>query len=98
MGVAPAEFEKAQKGYLQQMKIARTSDAPLAATLARYLYLGRTLQFDAYRERNIEALTLDAVNTAVKKYLDPKNMTSVVAGDFKEKAKDKEKEGGTGPK
>jgi zinc protease len=89
-GVTPAELEKAQKGYLQQMKIARTSDAGLSATLARYLYLGRTLQFDAYRERNIQALTLEAVNNAVKKYLDPKNMTSIVAGDFKEKDKEKE--------
>ena len=93
-GVTPAELDKAQKGYLQQMKIGRTSDASLTATLARYLYLGRTLQFDAYRERNIQALTTDAVNAAVKKYLDPKNLTSVVAGDFKEK----DKEGGTGPK
>ncbi len=87
-GVTPAELDKAQKGYLQQMKIRRTSDASLTATLAGYLYLGRTMQFEAYRERNIQALTPDAVNAAVKKYLDPKNMTSVVAGDFKEKDKD----------
>ena len=85
-GVAPAELEKAQKGYLQQMKIGRTSDAGLSATLARYLHLGRTFQFDAYRERNIQALTPDAVSAAVKKHLDPKNMTSIIAGDLKEGA------------
>ena len=81
-GVTPTELDKAQKGYLQQMKIGRTADAALTSTLARYLYLGRTMQFDAYRERNIQALTTDAVNAAIRKYLDPKTMTSVVAGDF----------------
>jgi len=96
-GVKPDELEKAQKGYLQQMKISRTSDASLTATLARYLYLGRNLQFDAYRERNIQALTPDTVNAAVKKYLDPRNLTSVVAGDFKKKAEAK-KETGAAPK
>ena len=90
-GVAPDELDKARKGYLQQMRIARTSDAGLTATLARYLYLGRTLQFDAYRERNIEALTPQAVDAAIRKYLDPKTMTTVVAGDF-DKKKDEKKE------
>ena len=89
-GVTPTELDKAQKGYLQQMKIGRTSDAALTSTLARYLYLGRTMQVDAYRERNIQSLTIEAVNDAIKKYLDPRNMTSVVAGDFKEKDKEKE--------
>ena len=98
-GVTPGELDKAQKGYLQQMRIGRTSDASLAATIARYLYLGRTMQFDAYRERNIQALTIDAVNAAVKKYLDPKTMTSVVAGEFKkEEDKPKPAEGGNAPK
>jgi len=97
-GVTPGELEKAQKGYLQQMKIGRTSDSALTGTLARYLYLGRTMQFDAYRERKIQALTPDAVNAAVRKYLDPKTMTAVVAGDFKAKAKDAEKpKGGDAP-
>jgi len=80
------------------MKIGRTSDSALTGTLARYLYLGRTMQFDAYRERNIQALTPDAVNAAVRKYLDPKTMTAVVAGDFKAKDKPKPKDGEAAPK
>ena len=89
-GVAPAELDKARKGYLQQMKIGRTSDASLASTLANYLRLGRTLAFDANLERNILALTPDAVNAVVRKYLDPKTLTSVVAGDFKKAEPEKE--------
>jgi predicted Zn-dependent peptidase len=89
-GVTPDELDKARKGYLQQVKAGRTSDASLASTLANYLHLGRTLAFDVDLERKIQALTPDAVNSTVRKYLDPKTLTSVVAGDFKKAEPEKE--------
>ncbi len=90
-GVTPDELDRARKGYLEEKKASRTSDASLASTLADHLRLGRTLAFDAKLERDILALTPDAVNAAVRKYLDPKALTWVFAGEF-EKAKP-EKEG-----
>jgi zinc protease len=89
-GVTPDELDKARKGYLEKMRVGRTSDASLASTLANHLHLGRTLAFDANLERKIQALTPDAVNAAVRKYFDPKNLTSVVAGDFKKAEPEKE--------
>ena len=83
-GVTPDELDKARQGYLQQMKIGRTSDASLASTLANYLHIGRTLAFDADLERKIRALTSNTVNAFFRKHLDPTALISVVAGDFRE--------------
>ena len=89
-GVTPDELDKARMGYLEQRKAGRASDASLASTLADHLRLGRTLAFDAKLERDILALTPDAVNAAVRKYFDPKALTWVFAGDFKEAEPEKE--------
>ena len=89
-GVTPDELDKARKGYLEKKRVDRTSDASLASTLANHLRLGRTLAFDANLERDILALTPDAVNAAVRKYFDPKALTWVVAGDFKKPEPEKE--------
>ncbi len=76
------------------MKLDRASDLRLSELLARNLYLDRTFQFDADRERNIQSLTLGSVNAVIKKCFEPSNMTSVFAGDFKEEPK----EGSAAPK
>jgi zinc protease len=89
-GVTPDELDRARKGYLEELRVGRTSDASLSSTLANNLHLGRTLAFDADLERKIRALTPDAVNAAVRKYFDPKALTSVVAGDFKKAEPEKE--------
>jgi zinc protease len=89
-GVTPDELDKARKGYLQEKKVGRASDASLASTLADHLRLGRTLAFDAKLERDILALTPDTVNAAVRKYFDPKALTSVFAGDFEKAEPEKE--------
>ncbi len=88
-GVTPGELDKARKGYLEKMRVGWTSDASLASTLANNLHLGRTLAFDADLERKIQALTPEAVNAAVRKYFDPKALTSVVAGDFERAEREK---------
>ena len=62
----------------------RTSDAMLAASLAENLYLGRTMQFQADLEQKIKTLTPEAVNAALRKYIDPKRLSVVTAGDFEE--------------
>jgi zinc protease len=84
-GVKPAELEKAKAGYLQQQQVMRTTDAMLAASLAENLYLGRTMQFQAELEQKIKNLTPDVVDAALRKYLDPKRLSVVTAGDFGKK-------------
>ena len=84
-GVNADELEKAKTGFLQQLKVMRTMDAMLAASLAENLYLGRTMQFQADLEQKIKNLTPEAVDAALRKYIDPKRLSVVTAGDFGEK-------------
>ena len=81
-GVTADELDKARKGYLEQMRVRRTSDAALASTLVQHLHLGRTLAFDSELERKIRALTPDGVNAAVRRHFDPQALTVVAAGYF----------------
>jgi zinc protease len=82
-GVQPAELERAKAGYLRQLTVQRADDQVLASLLAEDLFIGRTMQFQAGLEERIEALTPDSVNAALRKYINPKRLSVVTAGDFK---------------
>ncbi len=41
------------------------------------------MQFQADLEQKIKHLTREAVNAALRKYIDPKRLSVVTAGDFK---------------
>jgi zinc protease len=81
-GVKPDELERAKKGYLQQQQVLRTNDTMLAVLLTEDLYVGRTLRFQADLEEKIQALTPAAVDAALRKYINPKQLSVVTAGDF----------------
>jgi zinc protease len=84
-GVSQAELKRAQDGFLQQQTVTRTNDNMLAVTLAENLFIGRTMQFQADLESRIKALSVEDVNAALRKYIDPKRLSVVTAGDFKGK-------------
>jgi zinc protease len=81
-GVTAAELARAKQGYLQQQQVSRTNDAVLAAMLSENLYVDRTMEFYAELEKRINALTPEQVLAALKKYIDPKRLVIVDAGDF----------------
>src|SRR5205807_1721127 len=85
-GVTAEELEAAKKGYLQERKVQRSSDPSLASMLNHGLYLGRTFAFAAEQDARVSATTVDAVNQALRRYLDPKRLVIVRAGDFKAQA------------
>jgi zinc protease len=91
-GVKPDELERAKKGYLQQQQVMRTNDMVLAVLLGENLHIGRTMQFQADLEEKIKAATPEAVNAALRKHIDPKQLSIITAGDFVKKAKGKDKE------
>jgi zinc protease len=84
-GVTQAELTRARDGYLRQLQVSRTNDAGLASSLAENLFVGRTMQFQADLESRLKTLTVDEVNAALRKYIDPKRLSAVTAGDFKKK-------------
>jgi len=81
-GVTADELDKARQGYLQSMKVGRSSDSALAGKLSGFRYLNRTMAWEAELEKKIAALTPDEINTALRKHIDPKKLVAVAAGDF----------------
>ena len=81
-GFKPDELEKARAGLLEYRQAARAQDSGLARQLASYLYLGRTLAFDAELEAKLAKLKPEDVRKAMERHLDWAKAAQVKAGDF----------------
>jgi zinc protease len=81
-GFEAREIEEAKSGWLQGRQFTRAQDAPLGRTLAGYLFLGRTLAFDAELEKRVRQLTGEQLVGALRKFIDPAKSSIVKAGDF----------------
>ena len=81
-GVTAEELELAKRGFLQQQEVARTDDLGLAKILADNLYAGRTMKYQSNLEKAVGATTVASVAEAFRKYVDPKRMVIIEAGDF----------------
>jgi zinc protease len=87
-GFTVEEVEAAKSGWLQSRTVGRAQDASIAGTLNNYLFTGRTMAWDAELEKKVQALTVEEINAAMKKYLSYEKLNIVKAGDFaKAKAK-----------
>ncbi|HWB08708.1 MAG TPA: pitrilysin family protein [Pirellulales bacterium] len=82
-GVTEKELEEAKKGWIEERQIDRTNDGHLAATLAETAYVGRTMQYYADLETKVQKLTTSDVLKALKKNIDARRLSIVVAGDFR---------------
>ncbi len=81
-GINDTELKDAINGYLQSRNVSRSQDRELVGRLSNYLYYDRTLAWDADLEKKIAALTVNDINAAVRKWIDPSKITYVEAGDF----------------
>ncbi|MFL5347525.1 MAG: M16 family metallopeptidase [Hyalangium sp.] len=81
-GFTAQELEKARGGLLDYRQTNRAQDGGLARQLANYLFLGRTLDFDAALEQRMAKLTSEDVRQALVRHVDAKKLTVVKAGDF----------------
>jgi len=82
-GFTPKELTDGKTGLLSFRRLSRAQDANLAFALAANLDLGRTLARAAEVDAQLQALTLEQVNAALRKYVDPSRFAGGVAGDFK---------------
>ena len=82
-GPTEKELDDAKKAYLEARKIGRASDGAIAGQLASNLDLGRSFDYIAEEERQIEALTTEQVRAAWQRTIDPKRLVIIRAGDFK---------------
>ncbi len=81
-GFSREEVEAGKKGLLQSRQLSRSNDGALAGRLASYLVLGRTFAWDEQLEERIAALTPKMIHDALRRYLDPAQLSIVKAGDF----------------
>jgi zinc protease len=81
-GFAPDELREARAGYLQTRQVGRAQDSALAGKLSGYLFLGRTLAWDADFDKRIAELTNEQIVAALRRHLDLAKLTVVRAGDF----------------
>lgn len=85
-GFTQAEVTEAKRAYADARKVSRSQETGLAGLIASHEQLGRTLLYDEQQEAKIQALTLEQINTAFRKYMDPAGVSIVKAGDFKKVA------------
>lgn len=83
-GFSAAELAEAKRGLISKRRLARAQDEQLAAGLAGNLYLGRDFSVSQKVDDAIGALTLEQVNAALRKYVNPQNFVLAFGGDFKE--------------
>ena len=86
-GVTADELNKAREGFLQSLKVGRSSDGALAGSLGSLRHLDRTMVWEADFEKKIAALTPEQISAAMKRRIDPKKLVVVSAGDFGEEKK-----------
>ena len=81
-GLSESELVDAKKSLLEQRKLNRTQDGSLASALLGQIATGRTMAFSAALDVAIAAVSLDAVNAALRRHLRPERLLQVYAGDF----------------
>jgi zinc protease len=82
-GFTAKEFAESKQAYLDTRRLSRAQDNALLTLIAQHEQDDRTMKFDEQLEARIGALTLDEVNAAFRKHIDPAQLTIVKAGDFK---------------
>lgn len=98
-GFTEDELKAAKDGFLQGNQVGRAKDAELSGKLNNYLYIDRTLQFDQKFEDQVKALSVEQINNAFRKHIDPSKIVMIKAGDFDKKIdppKDQPKQGAAG--
>jgi zinc protease len=82
-GFTADEVAAEKKAWLEQLIVQRSQDGLLANLLLNRERFDRTMRFDEALEANVTTLTVDQVNEALRKHVDPAVLTFVRAGDFK---------------
>jgi zinc protease len=81
-GYTAEEITQAKSGWLQSRSVARSQDRELSGTLGHYLFLGRTLAWDAEFEQKVMALDAVQIRAAMNRHITPSRFVVIKAGDF----------------
>ena len=81
-GITASELDDAKQGYLQSEQLDRTQDRSLASLIASTIFADRTMEYYAQFAKRVAQLDIEAVNAALRKYIEPDRLVVVTAGDF----------------
>lgn len=81
-GFTADELKAAKEGWLQSRQVSRANDGELAGRMNNFLFLNRTIAWDAAFEDKIRALTVEQVNAAIRKFIVPAKIIIFKGGDF----------------
>ena len=82
-GINAEELANAKKAIVARHNTSRADDAAVAGTWTVWLEANRTFEFEADLETKVMSLTLDQVNAAVRKWIEPARIDWSLGGDFK---------------
>jgi zinc protease len=83
-GVGAQELAQAQQALLSQRRLSRAQDPVVAGAWQFNLEHGRTFAQSRRLDDQIAALTVEQVNAALRRHLDPARIVWAWAGDFKQ--------------
>ncbi len=83
-GFTAAELEDARRSLLSLRRQGRAQDGNLAGALRANLYLDRRFAFQQQVDEAIASATLEQVNAAWRRWIDPSRLVMAWGGDFKQ--------------
>jgi zinc protease len=81
-GFTSEEVEAAKKSWLQLQQVSRAQEDNLVSILNSRRLWNRTMDFDSELEKKIAALTPEQLQAAVRRHIDPSQISFFRAGDF----------------
>jgi zinc protease len=81
-GFTADEIDQAKNGWLQGQQLSRAQDRELSGRLNNYLFLNRTIAWDAALAESIKNLTAEQIVAAMRKHITADKISIVKAGDF----------------
>ena len=82
-GFTAAEVDAAKKAWAQERIVGRSQDSTMVGVLGLRVRFDRTMDWDKGLEAKVAALTPDQIAAAMRKFIDPAQLSYVKAGDFK---------------
>jgi zinc protease len=82
-GFTAEEIAAAKSGWSQGRSVSRSQDNELMGRLGHFLFLDRTLAWDAELEKKVMALDGEQIRAALNRHIDPSKFVVIKAGDFK---------------
>ena len=89
-GVTEEELADAKKSLSQDLQSNLANDSYVAGQLANGLFVGRTMEYHAKLDQQIQALSRDQIKQVIAKYIEEARLVKVKAGDLAKPTEGKE--------